>query len=331
MKVQRPNESRANDTERDYVSRFTHRPSSVAALRRVDASPVLHSSTAENGRITEHGTRDTEQTFPSPLAPRPSSNAFTLVEILIAIGILGMVLAAIFSSWTAILRASKVGLDAAAAVQRSRIVMRTIEDSLLCAQSYALSQKYYGFEAKNGSDGYLSFVAKLPESFPRSRKFGDLRVRRVTFSVESGPESSHQLVLRQSPLLMELDNDENEHPLVLARYVSDFSIEFWNNRTGEWDDEWKQTNQMPKLVKFSLRLADNAYAARPAQQELVRIVQLPAMTVPPDLQLGRGGPLRPAPQRPGVNPNTGLPNQPFPQQPGQPPVNVNPIIPIRPQ
>src|SRR5437016_12342166 len=143
------------------------------------------------------------------------NSAFTLIEILIAIGILGMVLAAIFSSWTAILRASKVGLDAAAAVQRARIVMRTLEDSLLCAQSFVgQNQRYYGFIAANGSEASLSFVTHLPESFPRNRKFGNLHVRRVTFSVESGPESSRQLVLRQSPLLMELDRDENEHPLV---------------------------------------------------------------------------------------------------------------------
>src|SRR5712672_1464406 len=106
--------------------------------------------------------------------PRPMA-AFTLVEILIAIGILGMVLAAIFSSWTAILRASKVGLDAAAAVQRARIVMRTLEDSLLCAQSFGgQNQRYYGFVAERGSDASLSFVSRLPDSFPRNRKFGDL-------------------------------------------------------------------------------------------------------------------------------------------------------------
>jgi len=213
-------------------------------------------------------------------------SAFTLVEILVAIGILGLVLTAIFSSWTAILRASKTGLDAAAAVQRSRIVMRTIEDSLLCAQSYAQNQRYYAFVAQNGSDASLSFVTRLPDSFPRNRKFGDLHVRRVTFSIESGPESGRQLVLRQQPLLMDLDKDETEHPLVLAKYATEFQMEFWDQRANDWIDEWKQTNQLPKLVRFSLKLADNAYQARQAQQELVRIVSIPATTVLPAWQFG---------------------------------------------
>ena len=250
----------------------------------------------------------------------PSTAAFTLIEILIAIGIFAMVLAAIYSSWTAILRASKVGLDAAAAVQRSRIVMRTIEDSLLCAQSFGLNQRYYGFMAQNGSDASLSFVARLPESFPRNRKFGDLHVRRVTFSIEPGAESGRMLVLRQNPLLMDLDKDENEHPLVLAKYVSEFQMEFWDMRANDWTDEWRQTNQLPKLVRIALKLADNANSLRKPQQEIVRIVNLPATMVQPGWQLPMG------PNRPGLNP--GGTNFPPGFNPNLPP-GVNPNLPGR--
>jgi len=38
-----------------------------------------------------------------------SRRAFTLVEILIAVGILGMILVAIYASWNAILRGSRSG------------------------------------------------------------------------------------------------------------------------------------------------------------------------------------------------------------------------------
>ena len=192
--------------------------------------------------------------------PRPTTNhqspttAFTLVEILIAIGIFGLVMTAIYSSWTAILRADKVGKDVAAAVQRSRIAARTIEDGLLCIESFAANQKYYGFASENGSEAYLSFVARLPKSFPRSGKFGDLDVRRITFSIESSAESARQLVLRQCPLLGDFDADEKDHPLVLAKYVSEFKVEFWDSRQGDWTDEWKETktNSLPPLVKISL-------------------------------------------------------------------------------
>ena len=141
-----------------------------------------------------------------------------------------MIIAAIFSSWTAILRGKRVGLDAAAAVQRSRIVIRTLEDSLASAQCFVLNAQYYGFVAENGQEASLSFVARLSKSFPRGGRFGDFDVRRLTFSVEPGPENDRQLVLRQNSVFTELDIDEKEHPLVLAKNVRAFQLEFWDAR-----------------------------------------------------------------------------------------------------
>ena len=50
-----------------------------------------------------------------------------------------------------------------------------------------------------------------------------------------------QLVLRQNPLVMELDTDEKEHPIVLAKNVKGFEMQFWdsNKNPPEWVDEWE--------------------------------------------------------------------------------------------
>ena len=119
-------------------------------------------------------------------------SAFTLVEMMIAIALFSMVLTAIYASWTAILRASKTGLEAAASAQRARVAVRVLEDSLGSAQSFAANLPYYYFDAENGDSPVLSFVARLSKAFPRSGKFGDLDVRRVTFSVEGAPDGSRQ-------------------------------------------------------------------------------------------------------------------------------------------
>src|SRR5260221_11658954 len=193
---------------------------------------------------------------------KPAAQAFTLIEILIAIGIFSMVLAAIYSTWTAILRSSKVGLEAAAAVQRARIAGRTIEETLGSVQSLSLNMSYYAFIAENGSERTLSFVSHLSPSFPRSGKFAGLDVRRVTFSVEAAPEGGKQLVLRQNALLMEMDKDEKNYPLVLAKNVKEFKTEFCDNRLQDWIDEWQQTNQPSALAKGNLSLADNTTTAQ---------------------------------------------------------------------
>jgi len=225
---------------------------------------------------------------------RPRMRGFTLLEILVAMSIFGLVLAAIYSSWMAIVRGSQTGLRAAAAAQRSRIAIHTLEEALTSARSFAADIQYYNFFAENGSEARLSFVARLSRSFPRSGKFGDFDVRRVTFSVEPGPDYSKQLVLRQNLLLMDMDVDEKEHPVVLAKNVKDLKMQFWDLPSGDWLDEWTQTNQLPPLVKITLQLGGNDPNSSQVQQQITRIVGLPAITVrsgwqTPAAQGGPGG------------------------------------------
>jgi type II secretion system protein J len=231
----------------------------------------------------------------------PRKEAFTIIEVMVAIFIFGMVFAAIYSSWFAIMRGTRSGLEAAAAVQRSRIAVATVEEALNCARAFASAMEYYTFVAENGDAASLSFVAKLPPSFPRSGRFGSYDVRRVTFSLEPSPDSGRQLVLRQNPVLMDLDIDEQEHPIVLAKDVEAFELAFWDVRSGDWIDEWTQTNQLPRIVMFTLRWGGKHPQSRQARQEITRVVDLPATSVPASWQTPGAAPGPPVPRlvRPG--------------------------------
>src|SRR5271170_16382 len=116
----------------------------------------------------------------SPLAIRNSkfAGAFTLIEIMVAIAIFALLVAAVYSTWVVILKSSQVGQEAAAQAQRQRIAIRTIEDSLTCIQSFQASMQYYTFVVQNGDAPSLSFTARLPDTFLRSGKFGDFDSRR---------------------------------------------------------------------------------------------------------------------------------------------------------
>jgi len=206
---------------------------------------------------------------------------FTLIEIMVALAMLGMIVAAIYSSWMAMVRGADTGMRAAAEVQRSRMALRTLEDGLNSARAFSGSINYYRFLAENGRKATLSFVAKLPQSFPRSGRFGSFDVRRLTFSVEPGPDSGRQLVLRQCPVLMDMDTDEQEHPVVLLRDVEDFEMAFWDTRAGDWTDEWTQTNQLPAKVLITLRWGGDKLRSHRASQEVNSIVNLPSVMVQP--------------------------------------------------
>jgi general secretion pathway protein J len=213
--------------------------------------------------------------------------AFTLIEIMIAITVFSLVLAAIYSTWLMIMRAARVGEEAAAQVQRQRIAIRTIENSLTCIQSFQASMRYYTFDVTNGDLPGLSFVARLPDDFPRNGKFGDFNVRRVTFSVEQGPDSEKDLVLRQNPILMDMDADEQQTPLVLARNVQSFVVECWDTNALTWDDEWDDTNSIPPMVRITLALGGNNhnFGGTAPLRTVTRVVAIPSQTLPSVIQM----------------------------------------------
>jgi prepilin-type N-terminal cleavage/methylation domain-containing protein len=215
--------------------------------------------------------------------------AFTLVEIMLAIFIFAGVLAAIYSSWSAILRSTRAGQTAAAEVQRKRIAILALEEALNSVQMFGQNARFYSFEALSSrEESYLSLVARVPRSFPRSGKFADQVVRRLTFTLRPDATGQPELELRQQPLLFEPDRDEDENPLVLARDIRLFTLEFWGPRSREWETEWTTTNQLPRMVRFSLGFGSPNRKALLDEDIVTRVIVLSSSGVPAALQAPTG-------------------------------------------
>jgi len=212
-------------------------------------------------------------------ANRCARAAFTLIEILLAVGILAGVLAAIYSSWMAILRSSQTAQRAAAEVQRSRLAVRTLEEALTCAQMSADAPQHFAFLADMPDESSrLSFVSRLPESYPRSGKFRYQPMRRVEFLVEPDETGVQTLVLRQTPFLFETDPEEQRLPLRLARNVVMFEVHYKGLSGEEWELEWPFTNQLPRQVRFTLVTAPEGRELANRQDPISRVVVLPVGT-----------------------------------------------------
>jgi len=206
--------------------------------------------------------------------------------------VFSMVIAGIYATWALVMRASQVGQDATAQAQRQRVVLRAIGDALMGVESFQASQQYYWFKLANGQEPYLSFVAHLPDTYARDGKFvgaaggRDASSRRVTFSLAAGENGERDLVLRQNPILMDLDKDEQQYPLVLARNVKDFKVEWWGtnsmNEAGwnlDWDDS--QTNTIPAMLRVHLVLGANLAAGSSAPEfAATRIYTVPSQMMP---------------------------------------------------
>jgi hypothetical protein len=236
---------------------------------------------------------------------------------MIAMTIFCLVIAAIYSSWDLIWRATRVSQAAAARVQRQRVAIHSLEDSLTCIQSFQADMKYYSFIVSEDPPE-LDFTSRLPDNFPRNGKFGDLNVRQLQFTVETGPDSEKDLMLRQKPILLDMDEDEQKNPLVLARNVQTFKIECWDTNQAEWVTEWDNTNSIPPLIRVKLVLGgnnkDNFGNAEPTLA-VTRVIAVPSQTMPAAVQVGG---VRPPGGGPGINlappaaagPNPKIPNTP---------------------
>lgn len=223
--------------------------------------------------------------------------AFTLVEIMVALAIFSIVVAAIYSTWMLLLHASATGQEAAAQAQRERIAIRTIEDSLTCVQSFQASMKYYTFDVTNGDEPFFSYTAHVPAVFPRNGKFidpatgRDFSLRRLTFQLEPGADSEKDLVLRQNPVLMDMDADEQNYPLILAHNVKSFAIECWDTNQAAFVSEWDYTNSIPSLVRVELTFAGNTDTGGSVPDtSIVRDIAIPSSTLPSVAQTGQAGP-----------------------------------------
>src|SRR5437867_3667077 len=234
---------------------------SDAGCRRRDARRVLR-----DARLSSHPAScilrpASRPGHPASCGPHAASRplqaashlAFTILELMLAIGIFAMVLTAIYMTWIAILKGSQAGLKAAAEVQRARIAMRTLEDAFNSTEMFVANMNYYLFIADTSGDmAAVSMAARLPAGFPGVGRYGDQIVRRVSFYTQPGKDGMYELIMTQAPILLATNSGHEAYTLTLARDVTFFRMSFFDPRKNEWLDDWKYTNQLPKLVQIGL-------------------------------------------------------------------------------
>jgi len=110
-------------------------------------------------------------------------------------------------------------------------------------------------------------------------------------------------VLRQNPILMDMDEDEQKDPLTLARNVKTFSIECWDTNQLEWVKDWDNTNSIPPMLRVGLVLGGNTEAGGAAPElKVVRAFSMPSEMMPAAVQRGGAGGSGVLPNLPQIRP-----------------------------
>ncbi|MSR67033.1 MAG: prepilin-type N-terminal cleavage/methylation domain-containing protein [Pedosphaera sp.] len=213
---------------------------------------------------------------------------FTLIEVVIAIGLLTMVVMAMYQTWSAVLRATEAGSSAAAQVQRERVALNTIEEALGGVRMFEQNIAHYGFfvDTTNLEYPVISFVSRLPESFLGGKHFPNQPLRRVHFEVRDGLDSRmRELVMTQSPVLAIPDDvTVRKHQTVLAAGIDQFYVEFWSTAVEDWINEWPSTNGIPQRLRLMIALKRKDGEPALSEDIQYREFSLSAIPVTKDVQ-----------------------------------------------
>jgi len=181
-------------------------------------------------------------------------NGFTLVEMVIAITILGVTMALAYAALHVVNRT----MSSVSRVQTEVEALRTSYFVLSRHLSQARNQDLQG-QSFQGYNDQLTFYSSVP-----MRALGGGRIYRFQLYQKYLADDVTQLLLSYASTGEQLDNDATTQ--VLAQYSGHAYFSYYadsQDETGEqWQDSWFQPG-LPQLVR--LRLDDNASAPWPEQ------------------------------------------------------------------
>ena len=172
-------------------------------------------------------------------APRSTSDrGFTLMEILVAVGILSMVSAMVYGSISVTLRSQRLVMKTQEVYHAGRVALTRMGRDLSCA----FLSKHVGVMERvtettfKGSDDDLVFTYLCHTRVFPTRPESDQGV--VSYFLKSGSGKGKVLVRKEKPWIDDRPDREGDE-LVLAEGVKDLEIEYWDADAEDWTDSWK--------------------------------------------------------------------------------------------
>jgi len=179
-------------------------------------------------------------------------HGFTLIEVLLAVGLMATIMALAYGGLRASTRAAHNGEEKIAQVQNMRMVHQFIRRQLNQVLPLAYvsdAQDRITFEGENDS---ITFVGSMPGYLG----FGGPQVQSLSF--EPG-EQGLNLVLRHLPLAASDDGAlQNTEAVVLLEGVERGQFSFLGRdelgELGEWESYWEEVETPPESISLEIDL-----------------------------------------------------------------------------
>jgi len=190
----------------------------------------------------------------------PGSRGFTLIEVLIAMTLLGVIVVLLFGSLRIAAQSWSAGERRIEQVNQKAVVYQFFKRHLTAVRPVQAPENNDAFASETdhaflGLPQRMRFVGALPASSARK----GLQI----FDIFADPQRPGALLVTLTPYR---DSDElppPEPPEVLLDGVADFKFAYFGQTEDVaervWRDKWDAADRLPKLIKVSILLQDGSY------------------------------------------------------------------------
>ncbi len=185
---------------------------------------------------------------------------FTLIEVLIAMTLLGVMVVLLFSSLRIAAESWEAGETKTAQVNQKAVVYQFFKRHLSAIrplpmlENEAVDLENESLQAFAGYPQSLRFAGALPASSARKGV--------QIFRIFPDPNKTSTLLVSLMPYRQTEGQPVEEPPVVLLEGMAELKFAYFG-KTEEaaedlWLDEWIQADRLPRLIKISIRLDDNS-------------------------------------------------------------------------
>jgi len=192
-----------------------------------------------------------------PKAAKPAKG-FTLLEILFAMSILGIMGLMVFGSFQSLVDATTRAEKAFDKLHETETVLNQLTESLQAAAWFPEGEGRYELLHEPGRgtppDDILSWVSASSNFLP-STHFTRHALNRIELSIQN-LDGERGLALRTVSSLFSSDSEEFENAnfIPVSTRVQGLSVRFYDVNRQEWTDEWERDNQLPVAVALTLHI-----------------------------------------------------------------------------
>ncbi|MBU1694785.1 MAG: type II secretion system GspH family protein [Verrucomicrobia bacterium] len=209
--------------------------------------------------------------------PRKGSG-FTLLEVLVAVAIMAISFAIVWSTFSATVNGWQRGTKLLDQLHQGDYLMEQFVIALRSAAFFSSTRPdKYGFrlDAHGGGEDsadVISWVTSGSAFLPPDSYLAN-GLHRLEVSLDRDNEGRPAVAVRAWPHLADEEEDVEGEPWFVSTEVKGLRCRTYNAEEERWDHEWENTSSVPRLVEITLYLPPLEKYDEP--QKLQRLVEIP--------------------------------------------------------